>query len=139
MDEPFGALDTHTRLKMQDFLINVWEKVQPTIVLVTHDISEAVYLADDIYIMSNAPAKFIEHIDVNLPYKRTREIKRDPGFVQLVQYIEDNSFSMGKVMNALRLSIVGAGKGPDLFSIIELLGKIEVAKRIDFAIENIHR
>ncbi len=89
MDEPFGALDTNTRLRMQDFLIGVWEKVQPTIVLVTHDISEAVYLSDDIYIMSNAPAQFIEHIKVNLPYERDRTIKRDPNFVELVQYIED--------------------------------------------------
>ncbi len=89
MDEPFGALDTNTRLRMQDFLIGVWEKVQPTIVLVTHDISEAVYLADDIYIMSNAPAHFTEHIKVNLPFERNRTIKRDPNFVELVQYIED--------------------------------------------------
>ncbi|NJK98790.1 MAG: ATP-binding cassette domain-containing protein, partial [Bacteroidales bacterium] len=55
MDEPFGALDTYTRLKMQDFLIDIWEKVHPTIILVTHDISEAVYLGDDIYIMSANP------------------------------------------------------------------------------------
>ena len=94
MDEPFGALDTNTRLRMQDFLIGVWEKVQPTIVLVTHDISEAVYLADDIYIMSNAPAKFTEHIHVNLPYERTRAIKRDSGFVELVQYIEDKMMTL---------------------------------------------
>ena len=94
MDEPFGALDTNTRLRMQDFLIGVWEKVQPTIVLVTHDISEAVYLADDIYIMSNAPAQFIEHIKVNLPYERDRTIKRDPNFVELVQYIEDKMMKM---------------------------------------------
>ncbi len=94
MDEPFGALDTNTRLRMQDFIIGVWEKVQPTIVLVTHDISEAVYLADDIYIMSNAPAKFIEHVDVNLPFKRDRTIKRDPVFVEIVRYIEDKMMSM---------------------------------------------
>jgi len=96
MDEPFGALDTSTRLRMQDFLIKIWEKVQPTIVLVTHDISEAVYLADDIYIMSNAPAKFIEHIDVNLPFERDRTIKRDPNFVELVHYIEDKMMAMEK-------------------------------------------
>ena len=96
MDEPFGALDTNTRLRMQDFIIGVWEKVQPTIVLVTHDISEAVYLADDIYIMSNAPAQFIEHINVNLPYERDRTIKRDPNFVELVHYIEDKMMNMQK-------------------------------------------
>ncbi len=94
MDEPFGALDTNTRLRMQDFVIKVWEKVQPTIVFITHDISEAVYLADDIYIMDNAPSKFIEHIDVNLPFERDRSIKRDPNFVNLVHYIEDKMMSL---------------------------------------------
>lgn len=89
MDEPFGALDTKTRLKMQDFLIGVWEKVHPTIMFVTHDISEAVYLGDDIYIMANAPSKFIEHIIVDLPFERNRTIKRERNFVDLVYYIED--------------------------------------------------
>ncbi len=89
MDEPFGALDTKTRLKMQDFLIGVWEKVHPTIMFVTHDISEAVYLGDDIYIMANAPSKFIEHIIVDLPFERDRTIKRERNFVDLVYYIED--------------------------------------------------
>jgi len=94
MDEPFGALDTNTRLHMQDFLIDIWEKVQPTIIFVTHDISEAVYLADDIYIMSKAPAKFVEHIKVNLPVHRDKTIKRDPNFVELVRYIEDKMMSL---------------------------------------------
>ncbi len=89
MDEPFGALDTRTRLHMQDFLIDVWEKVQPTIVLVTHDISEAVYLGDDIYIMSTAPSSIAEHISVDLPFHRGREVKRDPHFVDLMHDIED--------------------------------------------------
>ena len=96
MDEPFGALDTNTRLRMQDFLIKVWEEVQPTIVFITHDVSEAVYLADDIYIMSNAPANFMEHIKVNLPPHRSRAIKRDKNFVELVHYIEDKMMSLSK-------------------------------------------
>lgn len=94
MDEPFGALDTNTRLQMQDFVIGVWEELQPTIVFVTHDISEAVYLADDIYIMDNAPSKFIEHIKVNLPFERDRNIKRDKNFVELVHYIEDRMMNL---------------------------------------------
>lgn len=89
MDEPFGALDTYTRLKMQDFLIDIWEKVHPTIILVTHDISEAVYLGDDIYIMSVNPGTIIEHITDDLPTHRTREIKRNKKFVDMVYYIED--------------------------------------------------
>jgi NitT/TauT family transport system ATP-binding protein len=94
MDEPFGALDTKTRLSMQDLLIKIWDQVHPTIILVTHDISEAVYLADDILIMSNAPANFIEHIQVNLPPLRERSIKRDPNFVDLVHYIEDKMMKL---------------------------------------------
>jgi NitT/TauT family transport system ATP-binding protein len=89
MDEPFGALDTNTRLRMQDFLIDIWEKVKPTILFVTHDISEAVYLADDIFIMSKAPSNFAEHIKVNLPVHRDLSIKRDPNFIELVRFIED--------------------------------------------------
>lgn len=89
MDEPFGALDTYTRLKMQDFLLEIWEKVHPTIVLVTHDISEAVYLGDDIYIMSSNPGVIVEHIKTDLPKHRTREIKRKSSFVDIVYHIED--------------------------------------------------
>ena len=94
MDEPFGALDTNTRLRMQDFLIEIWEKVHPTIFFVTHDIAEAVYLADDIFIMSRAPANLAEHIKVNLPVHRDKTIKRDPNFVELVRYIEDKMMSL---------------------------------------------
>ncbi len=93
MDEPFGALDTNTRLKMQDFLISVWEKVRPTIILVTHDISEAVYLGDDIYIMGTAPSNIVEHIHVDLPFDRHKEIKRTPKFTEIVSYIEDKMLS----------------------------------------------
>ena len=94
MDEPFGALDTNTRLHMQDFLIDIWEKVHPTIIFVTHDITEAVYLADDIFIMSRAPAKLHEHIKVNLPTHRDKNIKRDPNFMELVRYIEDKMMNL---------------------------------------------
>jgi NitT/TauT family transport system ATP-binding protein len=96
MDEPFGALDTNTRLKMQDFLLDIWNKVHPTIVLVTHDISEAVYLADDIYIMSAAPANFVEHVKVVLPGEKSREIKRSSQFVDMVYYIEDKMMRIEK-------------------------------------------
>jgi NitT/TauT family transport system ATP-binding protein len=94
MDEPFGALDTYTRLKMQDFLLDIWEKVHPTIILVTHDISEAVYLGDDIYIMSANPGVIVEQIKSNLPLHRTREIKRSNGFVEMVYHIEDRMMTL---------------------------------------------
>ena len=89
MDEPFGALDINTRLQMQDLLLDIWNKYHPTIIFVTHDISEAVYLGDDIYIMKAAPSNFAEHIKVDLPLIRTREIKRDRKYVDLVYEVED--------------------------------------------------
>ena len=89
MDEPFGALDVKTRLQMQDLLLSIWEKFQTTILFVTHDIQEAVYLADDIYILKHAPAHFVKHIHVDLPLKRTRAIKREPRYDQLVHEVED--------------------------------------------------
>jgi len=62
MDEPFGALDINTRLQMQDLLADLWREIHPTVIFVTHDISEAVYLADVIYIIKKAPSCFVDHI-----------------------------------------------------------------------------
>ncbi|KAA3621089.1 MAG: ABC transporter ATP-binding protein [Bacteroidetes bacterium] len=97
MDEPFGALDVNTRLQMQDLLADIWLKFHPTVIFVTHDISEAVYLGDDIYIMKSAPSHFVEHIHVDLPFHRTRETKRDPHFVELVQLVEDKMVEVSKL------------------------------------------
>ena len=89
MDEPFGALDINTRLQMQDLLLELWHKFHPTIVFVTHDISEAVYLGDDIYIMKAAPSKIVRHIHVDLPFERDRSTKRGDKFESLVHEVED--------------------------------------------------
>ena len=89
MDEPFGALDIKTRIQMQDLLLELWEKFHSTVLFVTHDISEAVYLGDDIYIMKYAPSRIVEHIPVDLPLNRSRETKRDPKFTQIVHHVED--------------------------------------------------
>jgi NitT/TauT family transport system ATP-binding protein len=89
MDEPFGALDIKTRLTMQDLLTSIWHKFQSTIIFVTHDISEAVYLADDIYILKSPPSKFVEHISVDLPLFRDRMTKRDPKYTEMVHLVED--------------------------------------------------
>lgn len=89
MDEPFGALDTRTRLRMQDMIIGIWEKIKCTIVLVTHDISEAVYLGDDIYVMSANPGQIVHHIPVPFKMPRDKSIKRTSEFTDLVYDIED--------------------------------------------------
>jgi NitT/TauT family transport system ATP-binding protein len=89
MDEPFGALDINTRLQMQELLLELWYKFHPTVIFVTHDISEAVYLGDDIYMMKRAPSRLSEHVKVDLPYYRTRDIKREQHFMELVREVED--------------------------------------------------
>jgi NitT/TauT family transport system ATP-binding protein len=91
LDEPFGALDVNTRLKMQDMLVDIWEKVpgDPTFVLVTHDLSEAVYLADEIIIMKSNPGEVYEFMDIDLPMKREASVKRTPKFLEYVHHLED--------------------------------------------------
>lgn len=89
MDEPFGALDVKTRLQMQDLLIEIWEHFRPTILFVTHDIQEAVYLGDDIYIMKHTPSNIVKHFKVDLPLERNRETKRMGRYDQLVHEVED--------------------------------------------------
>lgn len=97
MDEPFGALDINTRLQMQDLLLELWHKFHPTIVFVTHDISEAVYLGDDIYIMKSAPSQFVRHIHVDLPFERNRSTKRSSRFEELVHTVEDNMIDVARL------------------------------------------
>lgn len=97
MDEPFGALDVKTRIQMQDLLISLWERFHSTIIFVTHDINEAVYLADDIYIMKAPPSVIFQHIDVDLPLKRTISTKRDPHYTRLVQHVEDEMLRIAEI------------------------------------------
>jgi NitT/TauT family transport system ATP-binding protein len=73
MDEPFGALDAQTRLTMQELLLSVWQQLKPTILFVTHDIDEALFLADTIYVMSARPGRIQARIDVSLKRPRTIE------------------------------------------------------------------
>jgi NitT/TauT family transport system ATP-binding protein len=71
MDEPFGALDAQTRLTMQELLLSVWQQLKPTIVFVTHDIDEALFLADTIYVMSARPGRIQAQMKVSLGRPRT--------------------------------------------------------------------
>ncbi len=97
MDEPFGALDINTRLQMQDMLEDVWLKFHPTIVFVTHDIQEAVYLADDIYIMAANPGRFVYQISVDLPFNRNLEVKHSAKFTDLVRDVEDKMIKVAQM------------------------------------------
>ena len=73
MDEPFGALDAQTRLSMQELLLSVWQQLKPTIVFVTHDIDEALFLADTVYVMSARPGRIQARLEV--PLSRPRSIE----------------------------------------------------------------
>ena len=97
MDEPFGALDIRTRIQMQDMLINIWQQFQSTVIFVTHDISEAVYLGQEIYILKSQPSKFVEHIKIDLGESRSHETKRDPHFIELVHQVEDTMIKVSEM------------------------------------------
>ncbi|MGG4035922.1 ABC transporter ATP-binding protein [Paenibacillus cisolokensis] len=83
MDEPFGALDAQTRAQLQEELLKTWEKEKRTIFFITHDVEEAVILAQRVIIMSARPGRIKEMIDVDIPYPRTQETKLSNRFVEI--------------------------------------------------------
>ena len=83
MDEPFGALDELTRMEMQDLLLDIRAKTGATVMLVTHSISEAVYLSDRVAVFSPRPARIADVIAVDLPYPRRPEARYAPAFTAL--------------------------------------------------------
>lgn len=89
MDEPFGALDPVTRQNMQDLLVELWREIEATVFFVTHDVSEAVYLGDRIYILSNSPGTILQEEKVPMPDRPAREMQREPHFREHVQRISD--------------------------------------------------
>jgi NitT/TauT family transport system ATP-binding protein len=83
MDEPFGALDAQTRSVMQDSLLELRERIDATVVFVTHDIDEAILLADRVLIMSAGPGRILRDLGVNLPRPRSNAIMLDPAYLAL--------------------------------------------------------
>ncbi len=83
MDEPFGALDSQTRVIMQENLLDIWLEFKTTVLFVTHDVDEAIYLADRVIVMSAGPGEIIAEVAVPFPRPRTPEIMADAGFVAL--------------------------------------------------------
>jgi NitT/TauT family transport system ATP-binding protein len=80
MDEPFSALDAQTRELMQRELLRIWEEWQRTVLFITHQIGEAVYLSDRVIVMSGAPGRVVADIAVDLPRPRPLEVKRTSRF-----------------------------------------------------------
>ena len=83
LDEPFSALDAQTRGDMQAWLLDIWSEFSKTIVLVTHDVEEAVYLSDEIFVLSSRPGRVRETISVGLSRPRERSIITSPQFADL--------------------------------------------------------
>jgi NitT/TauT family transport system ATP-binding protein len=84
MDEPFGSLDALTRIDLEDSLLALWGSLKATILFITHDIEEAVYLSDRVYVLSRRPAQVLEEIEVKLPRPRNQLLTReDPRFIQI--------------------------------------------------------
>ncbi|MGB4135328.1 MAG: ABC transporter ATP-binding protein [Microbacterium sp.] len=83
MDEPFGALDALTRVTLQEQLLQTWEQEKRTVMFITHDVDEAVILANRVVVMAARPGRIHEIIDVDLPYPRTEEVRLSPEFAEL--------------------------------------------------------
>jgi len=89
MDEPFGALDSQTRHSMQKLLLRVWENTKKTVLFVTHDIDEAILLADRVVVMSGRPGQIKKEIRVDIPRPRTMDIVMEPSFIAMKREILD--------------------------------------------------
>src|SRR6476469_2864720 len=89
MDEPFGALDAHTRTRLQNDLLNIWERDRKTVLFVTHSVDEAVFLSDKVVMMTQSPGRIREIVDIDLPRPRRRtELLLDPRYQKYVVDIE---------------------------------------------------
>jgi ABC-type nitrate/sulfonate/bicarbonate transport system ATPase subunit len=92
LDEPFGALDAQTKSKMQDWLLQLWSDFRKTVLFVTHDLDEALFLSDEIFVLSARPGRIKAQIDVPLPRPRTRDVFASPVFLELKSHCLDLLF-----------------------------------------------
>ena len=83
MDEPFGALDALTRVKLQEQLLRAWGRERRTVLFITHDVDEAVFLANRVIVMASRPGRIFDVIEVDLPYPRTEQVRLSPEFTAL--------------------------------------------------------
>ena len=89
MDEPFGALDAHTRTRLQNDLLNIWERDRKTVLFVTHSVEEAVFLSDKVVVLTRSPGRIKMTVDIDLPRPRRRaELLLDPRYQTYVVEIE---------------------------------------------------
>src|SRR5215475_10606906 len=83
LDEPFGALDAQTKLQMQEWLLQLWSDFAKTVVFVTHDVEEAIFLSDEVHVMGTRPGRIVETLPVDLPRPRLRACTATPGFIAI--------------------------------------------------------
>lgn len=95
LDEPFGALDAQTKAQMQEWLLQLFQDFGRTVVFVTHDVEEAVFLSDEVYVMASRPGRVIDRMPVDLPRPRDRSIVSAPRFVAMKKYCLDLLHSAG--------------------------------------------
>ena len=99
LDEPFGALDAQTKLQMQEWLMQLWSDFKKTVVFVTHDVEEAIYLSDEIHVMGTRPGRILESIPITLPRPRARTSALTPEFIAIKE----------RCMNAVGRARAGPG------------------------------
>ncbi|NLW07272.1 MAG: ABC transporter ATP-binding protein [Clostridia bacterium] len=89
LDEPFGALDAITRVNMQQWLLEVWHKFGYAVFFITHDVEEALFLSDRVYVLSPRPARVRLHLEVDLPRPRYRKMVTEERFLKLKNQVMD--------------------------------------------------
>ncbi|MCS3923856.1 ABC transporter ATP-binding protein [Methanosalsum natronophilum] len=87
MDEPFASLDAQSRLSMQELLLDLWNKQKPTVIFVTHDVEEALFLSDKVFIMTERPGRIKEEIDVTFKRPRNISVIGTPEFSELKKHV----------------------------------------------------
>jgi ABC-type nitrate/sulfonate/bicarbonate transport system ATPase subunit len=83
LDEPFGALDAQTKLQMQEWLLRLWNDFHKTVIFVTHDVEEAVFLSDEVHVMGTRPGRVVETLAIDLPRPRLRSCTTKPEFMAI--------------------------------------------------------
>ena len=87
LDEPFSALDALTRMNMQEWLLHEWQHFQKTILFITHDVDEAIFMSGKILLVKESPIRELEEITVPLPWPRSRHMMEDPRILELKEYL----------------------------------------------------
>jgi NitT/TauT family transport system ATP-binding protein len=117
MDEPFGALDAQTRVVMQQILTNMWQKFRLSVLFITHDIEEAIFLSDRVYVMTARPGRIKAEVAIPLPRPRTAEMMSSIEFTQILHKLrnlirEESLAAMGHELSAGGLEGFATEVGP---------------------------